>query len=203
MKKATIKPAVLGGLILLGIVPASQAADLVEGAEARTLAMTCAGCHGTDGTSVGPAAPTISGMHPDYFIDIMAGFASDEIYSTVMGRIARGYTEEEIERMGDYFHELPFTPAQQAFDTELVDTGRRLHDKYCEKCHAEGGKPLIDEEYYITAGQWTPYLKNAMQDFREERRPMERKMRKKLEQMIERDGESSLEALFAFYASQQ
>ncbi len=203
MKKTTIKPALLGALVILGAIPTSQASDLLEGAKARTLAMTCAGCHGAYGASVGPAAPSIGGMHPDYFIEVMEGFSSDEIYSTVMGRIARGYTQDEIELMAGYFHELPFIPAEQELNAELVDTGQRLHDTYCEKCHGEGGKPLIDEEYYITAGQWIPYLRNTMQDFREERRPIERRMQKKLDRMLEREGESSLEALFAFYASQQ
>jgi sulfide dehydrogenase cytochrome subunit len=204
MTTLSIKPAVLGGLIVFGALPAaSHAVDLLEGADARMLAMTCAGCHGIEGSSVGPAAPTITGMHADYFIDVMEGFASDEIYSTIMGRIARGYTEEEIELMAEYFHDLPFVPAKQEFDAELAEEGRRLHDKYCEKCHAEGGKPLIDEEYYITDGQWTPYLEHAMEDFLEDRRPIERKMKRKLDQMFDREGESSLEALFAFYASQQ
>lgn len=203
MKKTTLTPTLLGGLMLLGIVSTSQADDLLDGAQARTLAMNCAGCHGTHGASAGPAAPSIGGMHPDYFIEVMDGFSSDEIYSTVMGRIARGYTREEIELMAGYFYELPFIPAQQEFNRELVDTGYRLHDKYCERCHGDGGKPLLDEEYYITAGQWIPYLRNAMQDFHEERRPIERRMKKNLDQMLEREGESSLEALFAFYASQQ
>lgn len=203
MKKSTIKTAVLGGLMILGAVPTAQAGDLLDGADARTLAMTCAGCHGTDGTSAGPALPTIGGMYPDYFIEIMEGFANDEIYSTVMGRIARGYTEDEISLMADYFHERPFVAAKQPFNAELAEQGRRLHDKYCEKCHAEGGKPLVDEEYYVTAGQWIPYLENAMQDFREERRPIERKMKQQLDRMLQREGEASIEALVAFYASQQ
>jgi sulfide dehydrogenase cytochrome subunit len=203
MKEKVFGSALLGGLIILGAIPAGYASDLVEGANARTLAMTCAGCHGMNGASVGPAAPTIGGMHPDYFVDVMKGFAEDEIYSTVMGRIARGYTDEEIELMAGYFHEMRFIPAEQDFSAELVETGRRLHDEYCEKCHMEGGIRVEDEEYYITAGQWTPYLEHAMADFRQDRRPIERKMRRKLEQMLERDGEESLNALYAFYASRQ
>jgi len=203
MKENAIKPALVGGLMILFAMPSSNAGDLLEGAGARTLAMTCAGCHGTNGSSVGPAAPTIGGMHPEYFVDIMAGFAEDEIYSTVMGRIARGYTAAEIELMAGYFHEMPFVPADQAFDADLVATGQRLHEEYCEKCHMEGGTPVEGEEYYITGGQWIPYLKNAMADFRQDRRPIERKMKRKLEEMLERDGEESLDALYAFYASQQ
>jgi len=142
-------------------------------------------------------------MHPDYFFDIMQWFAEEEVYSTVMGRIARGYTEEELEKMAAYFHDLPFVPAGQEFDPALAEEGRRLHDKYCKKCHAEGGTVLEDEEYYVTAGQWIPYLQNAMADFRQDRRPIERKMEKKLTRMLDREGEESLDALYNFYASQQ
>lgn len=203
MKKKRLGPALLGGLVLMGVTAASQADDLVSGADGRTLAATCAGCHGTSGASVGPSIPSIGGMDDEYFVEIMQGFRDGEVYSTIMGRIAKGFTDEELERMAAYFHDKPFVPAKQSFDAELVDKGRRLQDKYCEKCHAEGGIVLEDEEYYILAGQWTGYLRYAMEDFREDRRPMEKKMRSKLEQMLEREGDAGLEALFAFFASQQ
>jgi sulfide dehydrogenase cytochrome subunit len=163
---------------------------------------TCAGCHGTNGNSVGPASPSISAMDPLVFVDMMIAFAEDETYSTIMGRIARGYTEEEYELMGEYLHQQAYEPAKQEFDQALVDQGAKLHDRYCEKCHIEGGKPVPDEEdYYILAGQWTPYLKNAMTDFQEDRRTMPKKMRRKLERMLEEDGDESLTALYAFYAA--
>jgi len=202
MRKIHQAPALLAAILFLGPA-AGQAEELQSGADARALALTCAGCHGTDGASAGPAAPSIGGMHPDYFFDIMQWFAEEEVYSTVMGRIARGYTEEELEKMAAYFHELPFVPAEQEFDPQLAEEGERLHEKYCSKCHAEGGTVLEDEEYYVTAGQWIPYLKNAMADFRQDRRPIERKMEKKLNRMLDREGEASLDALFSFYASQQ
>lgn len=203
MKNKRPLPALLAGLVLLGPAGFSQADDLVSGADARTLAMTCAGCHGINGASVGPASPIISAMHPDYFIEIMEGFRDEEIYSTIMGRIAKGYTDEEIELMAEYFHEQPFATAPQEFDPELAEEGEDLHRRHCKKCHAEGGRPLEDEEYYILAGQWTPYLRAAMSDFREERRPIERKMKKQLDRLLEREGEEGLEALYAFFASQQ
>ncbi|MBK1733042.1 c-type cytochrome [Thiococcus pfennigii] len=194
----------LTGLLSLAVGGLAQADDgLVSGADGRTLAQTCAGCHGTNGASVGPAMPSIGGMDSGYFVEVMQGFRDGEIYSTVMGRIAKGYSDEELEQMADYLHDKPFVPARQAFDAELVDEGRRLQKKYCEKCHADGGVVLEDEEYYILAGQWTPYLRNAMEDFREGRRPIERKMKTQLERMLKREGEESLEALYAFFASQQ
>jgi cytochrome subunit of sulfide dehydrogenase len=171
---------------------------------AEMLANNCAGCHGTHGNSVGPASPSIAEMDPVVFVELMEDFKSGEIQSTIMGRIAKGYSTAEFEKMAGYFKQQTYQPAKQSFDTALVDNGSKLHDKYCEKCHVDGGKPLADEEdYHILAGQWTPYLQYAMSDFRDERRPMEKKMASKLKEMLKAEGEESLEALYAFYASQQ
>ncbi|BCU07625.1 c-type cytochrome [Allochromatium tepidum] len=171
---------------------------------AEMLANNCAGCHGTHGNSVGPASPSIAQMDPIVFVEVMEDFKSGEIQSTIMGRIAKGYSTADFEKMAGYFKQQTFQPAKQSFDAALADTGAKLHEKYCEKCHVEGGKPLADEEdYHILAGQWTPYLQYAMSDFREERRPMEKKMASKLREMLKAEGDESLDALFAFYASQQ
>jgi sulfide dehydrogenase cytochrome subunit len=180
-----------------------DAADLMSGASARMLSETCAGCHGTDGASVGPAIPTIGGMNGEYFIELMKGYKNDEIYGTIMNRIAKGYTEEEIALMGTFFAGQKFVPAKQEFNAGLADTGEKLHDKYCEKCHSEGGKILEEEEYYILAGQWTPYVRNAMEDFMEERREIPKKMKSQLDKLLQREGDKGLDALYAYYASQQ
>jgi sulfide dehydrogenase cytochrome subunit len=210
MANNSTKLALLAGAAALGLSTATLAADaaapapeLMSGASARMLSETCAGCHGTDGASVGPAIPTIAGMNGEYFVELMQGYKKDEVYGTIMNRIAKGYTEEEIALMATFFAGKKFVAAKQEFDEGLTKTGLKLHDKYCEKCHSEGGKILEDEEYYILAGQWTPYLKNAMADFMEERREMPKKMKKKLDKLIKKEGDAGLEALFAYYASEQ
>lgn len=201
MTKQPPTRALIGAALALGL---GSGTALAETATGEMLANTCAGCHGTHGNSVGPATPTISAMDPIVFVETMQYFQDDSTYSTVMGRIARGYTDEELEKMAEYFHKQEFAPAKQEFDQALVEKGGELHEKYCEKCHIEGGKPVPEEEdYYILAGQWTPYLKYAMTDFREERREIPKKMKSKLESMLESDGEDSLAALWAYYASQQ
>jgi sulfide dehydrogenase cytochrome subunit len=172
------------------------------------LANTCAGCHGTSGHSAGPASPIIAGINSTVFVDTMNGYKSGDIYSTIMGRIAKGYTDEELELMAEFFNTQEFKPAQQSYDTALVEQGTALHDKYCENCHAEGGTPLREdgedaEDFYLLAGQWTPYLEYTMQDFREDRREMPKKMREKLDGLLEKEGEAGISAVFAFYASQQ
>jgi sulfide dehydrogenase cytochrome subunit len=74
---------------------------LLSGASAAMLSNTCAGCHGTNGASGGPATPTIAGLEEEYFVDVMNQFKSGERYSTIMGHIAKGYTDDEIKKMAD------------------------------------------------------------------------------------------------------
>jgi sulfide dehydrogenase cytochrome subunit len=206
MAKQSTRLALLAGTVALGLTTGAFAADapeLMSGASARMLSETCAGCHGTDGASAGPAIPTLGGMNGEYFVELMQGYKEGDIYGTIMDRIAKGYTDEEIALMGTFFARQKFKPAKQKVAEGLVDKGRKLHDKYCEKCHEEGGKVIEGEEYYILNGQWTPYLKNAMADFMEERREMPKKMKKKVEKLIKKEGDKGLDALWAYYASEQ
>jgi cytochrome subunit of sulfide dehydrogenase len=211
-----------------GPAPA-PAAKLVSGASTESLANTCAGCHGSGGVSAGPASPTLAGINADYFNDIMKRYADGSAYSTIMGRIAKGFTTEEIAQMADYFTKAPFAPANQKFDTAMVKEGAKLHDKNCEKCHSEGGKVLAaapakkegakgekakkgddeeeadeegGDEWHILAGQWTPYLQYTLEDYIEGRREMPKKMKKAIEKAT-KDGDKGLAALLAYYASQQ
>lgn len=66
------------------------------------LSNTCAGCHGTDGRSVG-AAPPIVGIPQPLFVRAMIEFKSGARPATVMDRIARGYQDEDFAAMAAYF----------------------------------------------------------------------------------------------------
>ncbi len=67
------------------------------------LVNTCVGCHGPNGSSLGPATPSIAGMSKFAFIQAMQEAKNNERPTTIMGRIARGYTDQEIEMMADFF----------------------------------------------------------------------------------------------------
>jgi len=196
---------VLFAAVLLVTAGAVQAADekpLMTGASASMLSNTCAGCHGTDGVSAGPSVPTIAGLSPDYFVELMKVYASDETYSTIMGRIAKGYTEGELKQMADFYAAKKFMPATQNSDAALVKTGAKLHDKYCEKCHSEGGT-LPSDDSGILAGQWTPYLQWQLDDVLADKRDTGKKMRKKLDSLHEKEGDAGIKALLNYYASQK
>lgn len=99
MKQKPLRITVLmSAVILLWISGASLAADL----RPAMLANPCAGCHGTDGASPG-SIPSIKGLPSSYLISAMKAFKSEKRKGTVMNRIAKGYTDEEIELMAKHF----------------------------------------------------------------------------------------------------
>ena len=80
------------------------AAQAVETRPA-VLANSCAGCHGTDGKSMG-SIPSIHGLKADYFKKTMKDFKDGTRKGTIMGRIAKGYSEEDISLMAEHFANL-------------------------------------------------------------------------------------------------
>jgi sulfide dehydrogenase cytochrome subunit len=177
--------------------------EVMSGASAEMLANTCFGCHGPDGASSGPATPTIAGISTEYFEELMNGYASGEVPSTIMGRIAKGYSEEEISSMAKVFSNLPFVSApDQTFDKKLAKKGAKLHDKYCEKCHADGGTSAEDDAG-ILAGQWTTYTKASLKDYQDGAREPTKKMKKKMKKLMEKEGDAGFEALLNYYASKK
>jgi len=205
MAYTTVRKAVLIAGLALGASAtalADETPKTVSGASASMLANTCAGCHGTNGASNGPATPSISGLSSEYFVEIMKGFKDGSVSSTIMGRIAKGYDEDEFKRMADFFTGKSFVKAKQSFDPQLAETGAKLHDRYCEKCHAEGGQSAEDDAG-VLAGQWSPYLHNALADFKSGTREAPKKMAKQLETVLSKEGSAGVEALLNYYASQQ
>ncbi|MCW4290664.1 MAG: cytochrome c4 [Candidatus Thiodiazotropha taylori] len=184
--------------LLLGLAvlfPATAAAAPTG----QALAFTCAGCHGTDGSSVGPSSPSIAGMDPEVFIDAMQGYKFDERNSTIMNRIAKGYNDEQIKSMAWSFVKQTLRLRPQKYDAEMAKLGAKLHDEYCEKCHEDGGKP---GDAGTLAGQWMPYLHYTMEDFIDGRREYPRKMRRKVDAAIEAEGDRAMPALIHYYGSQ-
>jgi cytochrome subunit of sulfide dehydrogenase len=197
----SLKKALVGALTISAssMAFAADETPLMSGASASMLANTCSGCHGTQGASSGPATPTISGISAVYFEEIMTGFKSGEVNATIMGRIAKGYTEDEIKVMGGYFSKQPFVAATQDFDESKAREGAKLHDKYCEKCHADGGSSAEDDAG-ILLGQLTPYLRYAFEDFKSGSREIPKKMKRKVNALLKKEGDAGFDALMNYYA---
>ncbi|MCC7059513.1 MAG: c-type cytochrome, partial [Burkholderiaceae bacterium] len=171
-------------LALAGAAWAGGAA--AQGVPVSVLAGNCVGCHGIDGVSGGPATPSIAGMSKVYFVNAMLSYKygkdlekieaaarklnidpddveGHERLATVMDRMAKGYSDEEIGALADYFVGKRHVAAIQPFDAALVARGKRVHDNACEKCHEDGGRK--GDGSGTLAGQWMPYLNHSIMDF--------------------------------------
>ena len=167
---------------------------------AATIADQCSLCHGVDGASGGPATPTIAGLDPVYFTETMLAFQVDGRASTIMGRVARGYTLEQIQGLAEHFAALPFVEGPQDTDPFLGLFGAELHDASgCWVCHGDAGEDGFAR--VRLAGQWRAYLENALLDYAEDLSPtVPPEMRDQIIEVRDRFGDEGLSALAHFYA---
>lgn len=82
---------------------AAFAQDLAPGNPARSLAATCATCHGTEGRARGEALPPLAGMKAEVMLQALADYRSGAQRGTVMPQIVKGYTEAQLRLVAQYF----------------------------------------------------------------------------------------------------
>jgi cytochrome c553 len=72
---------------------------------ARSLAATCANCHGTNGfAAAGSPVPGLAGQPKDVLVQKMKAFKEGKgPPNTIMTQLAKGYTEPQIEALSGYF----------------------------------------------------------------------------------------------------
>lgn len=160
------------------------------------LSYACAGCHGTSGASVGPSMPALAGQSKIAIVESMKGFKTGERPSTVMGRLAKGYTDADFEAMGDFFAKQKSSAATQSLDKAKIAKGQALHEQNCARCHVEDGKEIKDNSP-IMAGQWLKYLQIQMDDYASGKRKMFDRKAEKMKHLSKDD----LDAIAHFYAS--
>ncbi len=94
--------------LMLSATAQGQTADSLQ---IRSLAATCASCHGTEGNAVqGDTMVRLAGLPKDYIVLQMLAFREGKRPATVMHQISKGYTPEQIEALGVYFAAKNTTP---------------------------------------------------------------------------------------------
>jgi sulfide dehydrogenase cytochrome subunit len=89
----------------MGLVTASFIANAETVSRAEMLADQCFSCHGTNGVGSGKI-PELLELDKDDITESLNGFKSGSEKSTIMGRHAKAYSDEEIEMLADYFISL-------------------------------------------------------------------------------------------------
>lgn len=105
-------PLLLAVLPLISMSLTSMAAENILSTNPhlhiRTLAASCAACHGTNGNAVfgGNALAgnaVLAGMDKSYFVTQMLAFKNGDRQATVMHRHAKGLQVDEISQLAEYF----------------------------------------------------------------------------------------------------
>jgi len=180
---------------------------------AESTAAFCSSCHGVQGVSQNPMAPTLAGQPYTLIEDNLLAFRAGKrscsperadgtpaalLAQTMCSHVA-GLSDSEIAALADYYSSQPFVAARQEFDPALASKGMEIHEQAgCNRCHADGGRETLYMAPLL-AGQWTPYLRRALAAVNDGQRMGPKMMNGPIRQM----DEESIEALLNFYASGQ
>lgn len=96
-----IVPKFVLSLTLASICLAAQADAL----QIRSMAASCAGCHGTNGVAQ-PGMESLAGKPKDDLLTKMQDFKSGKKPATLMNQLAKGYSDEQIVQLAIYFSAL-------------------------------------------------------------------------------------------------
>ena len=96
-------------LVLIGVLATSVAAagDPASASQAaRSVAATCAACHGTEGRSDVPGTPLLAGLDRELILSKLKTFREPASKGQAMHHLASGYTAEQEALVADYFSSL-------------------------------------------------------------------------------------------------
>lgn len=94
--------------LLLGLAGGGVHAQDAKALYVKSLAATCANCHGTNGRAVERSeVPGLAGMPAAYLVEQMKAFKSGARQATVMHQLAKGYSDAQIEAIAAYFAAQP------------------------------------------------------------------------------------------------
>ena len=75
-----------------------------EALYAKSLAATCANCHGTNGKAIdGSTVGSIAGLDKAYTVAQLKAFKAGTRPATIMHQISKGYSDAQIEMLATYF----------------------------------------------------------------------------------------------------
>ena len=102
-----INPLPLLWIFLAGLANTAFAQGDAAGKDAlyaKSLAATCANCHGTNGVAVaGSSVTSLAGLDKAYTIAQMKAFKAGTRPATVMHQISKGFSDAQIDVLATYF----------------------------------------------------------------------------------------------------
>jgi cytochrome subunit of sulfide dehydrogenase len=207
-----IRPRIRALSVVLSAASLSLAAATATlAADGATVAeQQCAACHGVNGASTEPSIPIIGGYSAKYLNESMKNFrkkirtcAEVTVPSgpkkgtkSSMCKVLETLSDADADAAAKFFASQKFVRAKQPFDAAKAQQGASVYKLRCEKCHENGGSSP-DEDNGILRGQWTSYLRDQLAGFRAGKRPIDEKMKLRLDKVTKEEEE----LLLNFFAS--
>lgn len=98
-------------LLAAGVAALAPLAGMAQTQDAlyvRSLAATCANCHGTNGRAVqGSAVVGLAGMPRDAMLQQLRAFRDGTRPATVMHQITKGFSDPQLQQIATYFAAQP------------------------------------------------------------------------------------------------
>jgi sulfide dehydrogenase cytochrome subunit len=188
------------------------AVDVLAADPSTVFDQQCASCHGKNGASTESKIPIIGGYSAKYVSESMGAFKKKvrtcaEVSiptgpkkgtKSDMCKVVAELTDSDIDALAKHLAAQKFVRAKQSFDAAKAQKATSVYKLRCEKCHEDNGASP-SEDNGILAGQWTPYLRDQLVGFRTGKRPIDDKMKQRLDKVTSEEEE----LLLHFFASQQ
>lgn len=84
-----------------GLITVSVWAN-ADALQVRSMAASCAGCHGTDGVAQ-QGMESLTGQSKEALLKKLLEFKTGTKPATVMHQLSRGYSDEQLEQLAGYF----------------------------------------------------------------------------------------------------
>ena len=88
--------------VVLATVSEWASADALQ---VRSMAASCAGCHGTSGIAV-QGMESLAGVPKDELLKKMLDFKTGKKPATLMHQLSKGFSDEQLEQLAGYFAAL-------------------------------------------------------------------------------------------------
>jgi cytochrome c553 len=160
---------------LIAYAPFAIASKLTQDSE---LVQTCGGCHGIDGNSTLPIAPSLAGQLPGYLSYELRSYKRHDRVDDFMGAIMDPISDEDVSRLVAYYktQKLVVAPPAEPVDPALIARGKVLYNREvegiglsCADCHDDHGEgvenPSSIKDFPRLAGQQNDYLVSNLQQY--------------------------------------
>lgn len=90
---------------IMGLGVLATAAHAADPLQVRSMAASCANCHGTQGVAE-PGMESLAGKPREELLKKMLDFKSGKKPATLMHQMSKGYSDAQIEQLASYFSAL-------------------------------------------------------------------------------------------------